>query len=40
MAFLGDVDGTFAGELTDPLVIDPGSLDHLRIAPTAAPTPT
>jgi len=40
LAFLGDVDGTFAGELTDPLVIDPRSLDRLRIAPTVAPTPT
>jgi beta-fructofuranosidase len=37
LAFLGDVDGTFAGELTDPLAIDPRSLDHLRIVSTAAP---
>jgi beta-fructofuranosidase len=40
MAFLGDVDGTFAGELTDPLVIDPRVLDQLRITPTVAPTTT
>lgn len=40
MAFLGDVGGTFAGELTDPLAIDPRSLDLLKLTPTVAPTIT